>query len=92
MVWFAHSSLYLFLLTPFSDLLPFLWCAVIFEAVGLPADDVDIAFDVAKRGDERVQAWSVVASFTLAFGVLIKRNPQNRANVGYAHFIELNRI
>ena len=46
-----------FPLTPFSDLLPFLWCAVIFEAVGLPADDVDIAFDVAKRGDELVQAW-----------------------------------
>ena len=49
--------IYFFLLTPFSDLLPFLWCAVIFEAVGLPADDVDIAFDVAKRGDELVQAW-----------------------------------
>ena len=46
-----------FLLTPFSDLLPFLWCAVIFGAVGLPADYVDIAFDVAKRGDELVQAW-----------------------------------
>ena len=46
-----------FLLTPFRDLLPFLWCAVIFEAVGLPAEDVDIAFDVAKRGDELVQAW-----------------------------------
>ena len=49
--------IHFFLLTPFSDLLPFLWCAVIFEAVGLPADDVDIAFDVAKRGDELVQAW-----------------------------------
>ena len=46
-----------FLLTPFRDLLPFLWCAVIFEAVCVPADDVDIAFDVAKRGDELVQAW-----------------------------------
>ena len=45
-----------FLLTPFRDLLPFLWCAVIFEAVCVPADDVDIAFDVAKRGDELVDA------------------------------------
>ena len=49
--------IHFFLLTPFSDLLPFLWCAVIFEVVGLPADDVDIVFDVAKRGDELVQAW-----------------------------------
>ena len=57
MVWFAHFAFYVFLLTPFGDLLPFLWCAVTFESVGSPADDVDIALYVAKRGDELVEAW-----------------------------------
>ena len=57
-------SPYVFLLTPFSDLLPFLRGAVTFESVSSPANEVNVAFDVAKRGDELVEAWRVVVAFT----------------------------
>ena len=53
----AHLALHVLLLAPLSDLFPLLRTAIAFEPVGSPADDVDVAFDVPKRGDEFVEAW-----------------------------------
>ena len=50
-------SPYVFLLTPLSDLFPLLGTAIAFDPVGSPADDLDVAFDVPKLGDELVEAW-----------------------------------
>ena len=51
-----HLSPHLFLLAPMSDLFPLLRTAIAFDPVGSPADDVDVAFDAPKRGDEFVEA------------------------------------
>ena len=56
--------IHFFLLTPFSDLLPFLWCAVTLESIGSPANEVNVPSDVAKRRNELVEAWGVVVAFT----------------------------
>ena len=57
-------AFYVFLLTPFGDLLPFLWCSVTLKSVSSPANEVNVPFDVAKRRNELVEAWGVVVAFT----------------------------
>ena len=42
-------ALHVFLLAPLSDLLTFLRGSITLKAIGSPADDLDVAFVVAKR-------------------------------------------